>query len=190
MNRFPTVLLACAGVLVGRTASAQTVVPNVELHLESQRPVELLGRSEGSRGWAAICLAPCDIPVPGTWTYAVRDEADLSTSPTFHLSPSRNDDANVVVRPKSPGRVAGGVVLAVLGGLAIPVGLLFTGIGTVHQGCPAGASPTYPGAGCDPNPNQTYAIAGPIVMTVGVLALLGGILLAVDGSTMHATQQR
>jgi hypothetical protein len=188
MTRLAAVSALCACVLGAVSpARGQTVVRNIDVHVESAHPVELLGHSENGAGWASMCLSPCDIPVPLTWTYQVRAQ-DASTSPTFELKPTR-DDANIVVRPKSPARTGLGIGLlatGVLGGLA---GYLLTQLGSVQVGCPGASTATgsFPG-GCDATPNKDYQVVGPIVMLASLAAVVSGILLIVDGSTMHASQ--
>lgn len=166
-------------------AWAQTVTPNVDVHLESPRPVELLGRPEGSKGWASICQSPCDQPVPLTWTYEVQN-ADYTTSTTFQLKPT-SDEAHVLVRPANPTRVGGGVLLAVLGGLVGASGYALMQIGSERLGCP-GITGASPGQGCDAAPYQGDTLPGTLMLFTGVLTAVVGAVLAIDGATTHASQ--
>ena len=178
------------GCMLATTAPArgQTVVRNIDVHVESEHPVELLGHSESNARWASMCRSPCDVPVPLTWTYEVRAE-DASTSTTFHLR-ATEDDAKVAVRPASPFRIGLGSVLTAFGVLGGVVGAILTHVGSLEQGCPGVVSTTgtFPGAGCNPYPNRDLQLVGPIVVGAGIAAVVGGILLIVDGSTMRASQ--
>jgi hypothetical protein len=42
--------------------------------------------------------------------------------------------------------------------------------------------------GCDETPNKDFQVVGPIVMFASLAAIESGIMLIVDGSTMHASQ--
>lgn len=175
-----SVLCACA-LGAASPARGQTVVRNIDVHVQSEHPVELLGHSENGAGWASMCLSPCDIPVPLTWTYQVRAQ-DASTSTTFELRPN-GDDARVVVRPKSSLRTGTGAGLVALGALGGIAGYILTQLGSVDVACPG-----FSGTGCDAAPNKDFQVIGPIVMLASVAAVVSGILLIVDGSTMHASQ--
>ncbi len=187
MTRSAVVSMICGCVLgAASPARAQTVVPNIDVHVDSEHPVELLGHSQTGAGWASMCRSPCDIPVPLTWLYQVRAE-DESTSTTFALRPT-DGDANVVVRPRSPVRTGLGIGAVVLGTLGAITGYVLTQVGSVEQSCPSVVPSTGSFLGCDAYPNRDLQVVGPIVIVASVAALVSGIVLIVDGSTMHASQ--
>jgi hypothetical protein len=175
-------LLATSGYVLPapREAWAQTVVPNVDVHVDAPRPVELVGRPDGSKGWASICRSPCDLPVPLTWTYAVQAE-DYTTSSTFRLKPT-SEDAHVVVRPENSKRVVGGVLIAVLGGLVATSGYVLMQIGSERAGCPGTDS------NCNMAPNQGDTAPGTLMFITGLLTMVVGAAFAIDGSMARVSQ--
>lgn len=162
-----------------RQAWAQTVVQNVDVHVDAPRPVELVGRADGSKGWASICRSPCDLPVPLTWTYAVQSD-DYTRSSTFRLAPS--EEAHLVVRPENSKRVAGGVLVAILGGLVATSGYVLTQIGGQRAACP-GTDP-----GCDMAPNQADTVPGTLMVITGLVTMVVGAAFAIDGSMTRVSQ--
>jgi len=87
MTRLAALSLVACGCILGTPSPArgQTVVQNIDVHVESEHPVELLGHSESNTRWSSMCRSPCDVPVPLTWTYEVQAEDASSDSQLFWL---------------------------------------------------------------------------------------------------------
>ena len=151
----------------------------VNVHIDSDNPVELQthadpDQSEGFSGWRTVCFSPCDRDVPLGQTYRVVGEGTRA-SHGFRLNAQPGQRLLLDVTPRSGGMFALGIVATVIGGVALPIGLLVLLAGAVENATTRDGGST--------------VAAGWTITGLGVAGIVGGILLIVNNSKTKVDQE-
>jgi len=125
--------------------------------------------SEQTGGWAAVCVAPCDAPVPLGPEYRVAGPG-IRASSTFGLDAASGQRLALHVSTASKAAYAGGIALAAVGTAALLVGTL------VLVFAPGGQQV------------DAEAAAGGATAGAGLAAAIGGLVLVFSNKSSRATQ--
>ncbi|MBX3223611.1 MAG: hypothetical protein KF795_24075 [Labilithrix sp.] len=146
--------------------------PRARVHVTSPKPVILYRRPPGSTTWTQVCTSPCDEELPIGGTYRIHGNG--MSPKEISLIASAGDVVELVVDPPSTaGRVAGGFligggVIAILAGANIAADAIdASGYERSNR------DSSY----CYEQRNSSAHQTGDGIATVGLLAIVGGIVL-------------
>jgi hypothetical protein len=168
------------------------VTPHV--HIQSDAPElqlhEVMAQVTGvvwGGGWATltasrpVCTAPCDqiIDAHQGQSFFVAGPG-IPKSSQFQLA-GRGPEVNLDVKAGSTGLRVGGIVVTGIGGAAIAIGIALLAVGFTAPTDTIDAN----GNLVTTQGNQSFQIAGGVTLGLGVGALVGGIVMIVQGGTKY-----
>jgi hypothetical protein len=130
--------------------------------------------------WSLACEAPCDRLLSLGHEYRLVGPGILPSG-TFYLDASPGQSVVVTAKTASATKHGVGVLVIVLGSLAIPGGLFVILLANLQ--CIGGCSSPLPG------PNVGGEVAGGLIALAGVGAVAGGLVLALGNEQSRQTQQ-
>jgi hypothetical protein len=137
------------------------------VHIETDAPVVLEQRIEGTREWVPACSAPCDTPLRLSASYRIAGSG-VRNSPPLRLQASPGERVVLDVNAASSGGFRGGVIATSVGGGVVVAGAIILGLNWFYDG----------------GPNERINALGFVMMGAGaVAAVVGVILLASNGHT-------
>jgi len=180
MRSWLVVPIVVAPFLCAAPASAQHPRPKLaranEVYVLIDGPKAAVLERQDRAGWVGVCNAPCDRPFALGVTYRIAGE-DVRESEPFVLEGKTGSTVTLHVseakRSTGVTLVEGGIIVAILGGLT-----LFGGVfGTCAESSGSQA--------CSNSQWLTYT--GGAVAAVGVVGIVTGIVLMVQGSHASVT---
>jgi hypothetical protein len=147
----------------------------VEVHINSERKVNLEKRDSAGSAWEFVCSSPCDVVASVSPQYHVVGD-DLNASQPFVLDASAGNKLTLDVTPGVHNKAKTGA-LVVAGGAALIIG----GVVVLLAGSKSTTAPGDNGTETN-NQNTDFISVGSILIVAGVIAGLGGGALMYDNA--------
>jgi hypothetical protein len=159
-----------AAMALAPDAHAEESVPQVRVHVDSEKPVTLYRKPSDGDAWVEACTAPCNKDLPLEDAYRIGEASD-----EFHLQARAGETVHLAVGKRSPtGYVASTLGLGA-GVVGIVIGSVLTVVGAAEAGIECGnVDGRQARAHC-----QSYKDDGPSLRNLGLVTLGLGVAASV-----------
>ena len=166
----------------GQQAPQGAVSESVLVHMEGDEEAVLEVQDRGDkRSFQPVCHAPCNKMLPLDAMYRITGEG-IRESRTFKLVGAAGQAIQLNVNPGHSGGFAGGLVMTIIGPVALLSGAFVYSAGSV-------GTTSFSTAGFSTRSNEGLQVTGGVLMLAGAALTAVGIPLLVSNARTKVTQE-